>query len=260
MFSLLIFILSWFCIESPRWLMKVGKYEQAAINLGKIRGQPANHEHVVAELSDVQAQIEREREATLGASWFGIVKELFMLPANRFRIMLSITSQLLAQWSGANSITIYAVQYFSFMGVTGQEEKLLATCIFGVVKFCSAMLCAFFLVDFIGRKRSLMTGITLQLIAMAYMALFLTIDTTVADKKIQQTTSQKAAAKGAIFSIYLSGFGWALGWNSIQYLLNSEIYPLRLRAIGGSIAMTIHFINQYGLVNALPGCSKVSHR
>ena len=50
-----------------------------------------------------------------------------------------------------------------------------------------------------------MTGISLQLIAMTYMALFLVIDTTVANKKIQQTVSQKAAAKGAIFCIYLSG-------------------------------------------------------
>jgi len=233
MFSLLIFTLSWFCIESPRWLVKVGKHELAAVNLGKIRGQPATHDMVVAELSDVRAQLDREREATLGASWFGIVKELFLLPANRYRIMLSVMSQLLAQWSGANSITIYAPQYFAFMGVTGQNEKLLATCVFGLVKFVSAMLCALFLVDFIGRKRSLITGISLQLVSMAYMALFLVIDTSVANKAIQQTTSQKAAAKGAIFMIYVSGFGWALGWNSIQYLLNSEIYPLRLRAIGG---------------------------
>ena len=44
--------------------------------------------------------------------------------------------------------------------------------------------------------------------------------------------------------VTLSGLGWALGWNSIQYLLNSEIYPLRLRALGGSIAMTFHFVNR----------------
>jgi hypothetical protein len=52
--------------------------------------------------------------------------------------------------------------------------------------------------------------------------------------------------------IYFSGFGWALGWNSIQYLINSEIYPLRLRALGGSIAMTFHFVNQYGNSKAVP--------
>jgi hypothetical protein len=76
---------------------------------------------------------------------------------------------------------------------------------------------------------------------MLYMAIFLVIDTTVGDEDSPQSPSEKAAAKGAIGMIYISGFGWALGWNSIQYLINSEIYPLRLRAIGGSIAMTFHF-------------------
>ena len=74
---------------------------------------------------------------------------------------------------------------------------------------------------------------------------------------------------GAIVMIYFSGFGWALGWNrcgsphsskhalrltsrSIQYLINSEIYPLRLRAIGSSFAMTFHFVNQYGNSKAVP--------
>ena len=127
------------------------------------------------------------------------------------------------------------------MGVEGSEEGLFATAIFGIVKFCSALICAFFLIDYIGRKRSLMTGITLQFIAMLYMAIFLVVDTSVGDEDSHQTSSQRAAAKGAITMIYISGFGWALGWNSIQYLINSEIYPLRLRAIGSSIAMTFHF-------------------
>lgn len=126
------------------------------------------------------------------------------------------------------------------MGISGSEEGLLATAVFGVVKFCSAMICAFFLIDFLGRKKALLSGITLQFIAMLYMAIFLLIDTGIADEA-PQSSSQRAAAKGAITMIYVSGFGWALGWNSIQYLINSEIYPLRLRAIGGSFAMTFHF-------------------
>lgn len=138
------------------------------------------------------------------------------------------------------------------MGKTGQSEKLFATAIFGVVKFVSSMLCAFFLIDYIGRKRSLSTGITLQLVSMLYMAIFLLVDTGIGEKGVVQTPSQKHAAMGAIVMIYFSGFGWALGWNSIQYLINSEIYPLRLRALGGSIAMTFHFVNQYGNSKAVP--------
>jgi hypothetical protein len=122
-------------------------------------------------------------------------------------------SQILAQWSGANSITIYAPRYFAMVGQTGQNEKLFATAIFGVVKFVSAVLCATFLIDFIGRKRALYIGISLQGFSMLYMALFLVIDRTVEDKSITQSPSQKRAATGAIVMIYLSGFGWAMGWN-----------------------------------------------
>jgi hypothetical protein len=52
--------------------------------------------------------------------------------------------------------------------------------------------------------------------------------------------------------IYISGFGWALGWNSMQYLLTAELFPLRIRALGTSLSMTLHFANQYGNSRAVP--------
>ncbi|KAK4500402.1 hypothetical protein PRZ48_008591 [Zasmidium cellare] len=247
-----IIILSFGCVESPRWLLKVGKPEKAAICLSKIRHLPIDHPFLQGELRDVMEEIEREKEATMGTTWFGPLRELVMIPANRYRLMLSVMTQLFSQWSGANSITIYAVEYFAMVGISGSQEKLFATAILGLVKFISATGCAFFLIDFIGRKRSLLFGATLQFIAMLYMAIFLTIDSAAGDKGAVQSGSDKHAATGAIVMIYLSGFGFALGWNSCQYLVNAEIYPLRLRAIGASFAMTFHFVNQYGNSKAVP--------
>jgi sugar porter (SP) family MFS transporter len=252
MFAGVIFLLSFGAKESPRWLIKVGRHEEALKNLAQLRNLPADHPYVQTEVIDINDQLNREREATMGTSWLGPVREMFASKSNLYRLQLSVMSQLLGQWSGANSITIYAPQYFAMMGTTGQNEKLFATAIFGVVKFVSSMLCAFFLIDFIGRKRSLSTGITIQLLSMLYMAIFLLVDNGIADKSVPQTSAQKHAAMGAIVMIYFSGFGWALGWNSIQYLINSEIYPLRLRALGGSFAMTFHFVNQYGNSKAVP--------
>lgn len=40
--------------------------------------------------------------------------------------------------------------------------------------------------------------------------------------------------------------------NSMQYLLNAEIYPLRIRAISSSLVMCFHFVNQYGNSRAVP--------
>lgn len=252
MFAGIIFVLSFFAKESPRWLIKVGRHEQALKNLAQLRQLPEDHAYVVAEVLDINDQLNREREATMGTSWLGPIRELFSSKANLYRIQLSIFSQLLGQWSGANSITIYAPEYFEMMGTTGQREKLFATAIFGLVKLISSLLCAFVLIDFIGRKRALGSGITLQLFSMLYMAIFLLIDKRVGVEGAPQSPSMKRAATGAIVMIYFSGFGWALGWNSIQYLINSEIYPLRLRALGGSIAMTFHFVNQYGNSKAVP--------
>ncbi|KAH8784620.1 quinate permease [Hyaloscypha finlandica] len=250
-FAGLIIIGSFFALESPRWLAKVGRDEQAATNMSKLRKLPLDHPYVQAELIDIHDQLEREREATLGSGFLGPLKELFMLPGNRYRILLGLGCQLLGQWSGAQSITIYAPQFFQTLGVTGSSEKLFATAIFGVVKFVSAIICAFFLVDFIGRKRSLATGIIIQFVAMLYVAIYLTVVPSATTGKLK-SASQKHAGTGAIAMIYFSGVGWALGWNSIQYLIGAEIFPLRVRSLGVSMIMCFHFVNQYGNTKAVP--------
>ena len=113
--------------------------------------------------------------------------------------------------------------------------------IFGVVKFVAAIMCALFLVDVIGRKRSLSIGIGLQALSMIYIAAFLSAVPDLEEEGFVFTASQKHASVGAIVMIYLSGFGWAMGWNSIQYLINAEIYPLRIRAVSSSLVMCFHF-------------------
>lgn len=251
-FAGIIFILSFFNYESPRLLMKRGQNENATKNLARIRNLPEDHVVVQREIGDIARQLHEEEEATLGAGWLGLIKEMFLIPNNFYRIYLGLFCQLLSQWSGAGSITVYAQDFFALLGTSGQQEKLFATAIFGVVKFVAAMMCALFLVDVIGRKRSLSIGIFLQAISMVYIAAFLTAVPDIDADDFVFTTSQKRASIGAIVMIYVSGFGWAMGWNSIQYLLNSEIYPLRIRAISSSMVMCFHFVNQYGNSRAVP--------
>ncbi|KAG9231636.1 putative quinate permease [Amylocarpus encephaloides] len=251
MFAGIIFILSFFNYESPRYLIKCGKDDLATNNLARVRGLSVDDALVIKEISDIHNQLQEEKEATLGQGWLGILKEMFFMPNNFYRIYLGMFSQLLSQWSGAQSITIYAPEFFALLGTEGQNEKLFATAIFGVVKFVAAIMCALFLVDVIGRKRSLGIGIGLQTLSMAYIASFLTAIPQL-EKGQEFTSSQKHASTGAIVMIYISGFGWAMGWNSIQYLLNAEIYPLRIRAISSSLVMCFHFVNQYGNSRAVP--------
>ncbi|KAL5604242.1 hypothetical protein BROUX41_002222 [Berkeleyomyces rouxiae] len=252
MFASIILFGSFFATESPRWLVKVNRQSAARASLSRLRGLPPNHPTISNELADIEDGITKEADSRAGSSVLVLLRELVTQPANQRRLALSMGVQFLSQWSGASSITIYAPEYFAMMGVGGSNEKLFVTAIFGVVKFASAMLCAFVLIDFIGRRRSLLAGISLQFVSMLYMALFLVVDKGASVDGAPQSPSQHRAAIAAIVMIYVSGFGWALGWNSIQYLINSEIYTLRMRAVGGSVAMAVHFANQYGNSKAVP--------
>ncbi len=114
------------------------------------------------------------------------------------------------------------------------------------------IICALFLVDIVGRKRSLLIGILLQSISMIYVAGFLTAIPNIADKQFKPTLCEAQAATVAIVMIFLSGFGWAMGWNSMQYLLTAELFPLRIRAAATSLVMCAHFANSYGNSRAVP--------
>lgn len=252
-FAGLIFILSFLQYESPRYLIKRGQQEKALVNLARVRGLSIDHEYVVREFNAIQTAHQTEMEATLGSGPLGVIRETFLLPSNLYRLYLALTAQILSQWSGAGSITVYATDLFKLLGITGNNENLLVTAIFGIIKLTAAILCALFLVDVIGRKRALLLGIGLQAISMIYIAGFLTAVPevgTVDGYKIP--ANKKGASEGAIAMIYISGFGWALGWNSMQYLLTAELFPLRIRALATSLAMTLHFANQYGNSRAVP--------
>lgn len=170
----LIFILMFFQYESPRFLVKQGRPDKAAQVLSYIRHQPADSDYVVGETALIQAALDHELEATRGVGFLGMVKEMFLDRSNLYRVYLATMVQLLSQWSGAGSITLYAVDLFKLVGITGKQEGLLVTAVFGIVKLIAALACALFLVDVIGRKRSLLIGITLQSISMIYVASFLT--------------------------------------------------------------------------------------
>jgi hypothetical protein len=93
MFAGLILILSFFNYESPRYLVKIGQDSKATTNLARVRGLSVDSSHVIKEIADIQQQLQEEQEATLGQGWLGILKEMFLMPNNFYRIYLGLASQ-----------------------------------------------------------------------------------------------------------------------------------------------------------------------
>jgi hypothetical protein len=79
MFAGIIFILSFFNYESPRYLVRRGNDELATTNLARVRGLPVNHLVIIREISEIQEQLAEEKEATMGQGWLGILKGMFVV-------------------------------------------------------------------------------------------------------------------------------------------------------------------------------------
>ncbi|BFZ57495.1 hypothetical protein PYCC9005_004547 [Savitreella phatthalungensis] len=252
MFAGISIILSFFAVESPRYYFLRNNEEQGIKNLLKIRQLPREHPYIVDEIDTIRAGIKAQRDAYAGQSLTKRALKIFSTPANRYRLIaIGFMSQALGQWSGANSITLYAPQYFSLLGITGQETKLFATLIFGIVKLIASIACAVFLVDRIGRKRSLYIGVTIQFLTMFYIATLTAAVPSLQTGKIE-SNGVRAASTIGIIGIYLNGAGWAMGFNSLQYVIAAEVWPLDLRALGNSIIMAAHFILQWSNSKAVP--------
>src|SRR5687768_8479072 len=75
MFAGLILLLSLFQNESPRFLVKKGKSEEATRVLARLRQQPEDSDYIVREISAIQFALEHELES-VNNSFLGTCKEL----------------------------------------------------------------------------------------------------------------------------------------------------------------------------------------
>lgn len=114
------------------------------------------------------------------------------------------------------------------------------------MKFASSLGSALFMIDFLGRRKTLYIGLTMQLVAFIYCAIFLTVYSDLSEVA-QKAPAAKHAAIGAIVMIYLIGVAYALGWNSIQYIITAEIFPLHVRIAGSSLVTVWHYGNRMGI-------------
>ncbi|EGV64219.1 hypothetical protein PSN45_003653 [Yamadazyma tenuis] len=237
---------SFFAIESPRWLIKTGKNEEALKALARLRNLSESHPFIIGEITDITESVHQELEAKKYNSFLGLFTKLVRVKSLRYRFFaLGCMVQILGQWSGANSITIYAADLFAFSGIKGNDQ-LKMTAILGVVKFVAAYLGAFFVIDFIGRRKTMYLGLAFQGLSILYFALFLVIVPEAANEDTILVGSKFRASQGAMAALYLGGVGWVIGFNSLQYLIGSEIFPLNIRTFAQSLIMVLHFANQYG--------------
>ncbi|ORY95959.1 general substrate transporter [Syncephalastrum racemosum] len=210
--------------ESPRWLLKRGREEEAMFILAALRGGgDLNHPDVIRERDEIMETLKiEEAEGGEPSYWAMLFKyDEFNIPR---RVHLSIWLQIIQELTGIGVITVYAPECFAGAGFSEKVSQLLS----GINDICYMLstLVAVFTLDRWGRRFTLFYGAVFQGISLILVAVL-----TKPEIMNQNKLGYGIGATVFIFS-YTAFFG--MTWLTVPWLYPVEIYPLRVRARGGA--------------------------
>lgn len=197
--------LSLFMYESPRWLYLRGRKEEAFATLVSLRGLGPDHEVLLSEWSQLSHLQDAELAEFGKPTDFGIIRETFTKRSNLRRVQLTLMAYLLAQLCGANSVTNYLPQIFGFVGVKSDNTKIYASGLYAFSKLIWSITASLVFVEAVGRRRSLLIGVTVQAICLSYLAGYLKYFLS------DPSSVGHGASEGALAAIYIYSFGWSVG-------------------------------------------------
>jgi SP family galactose:H+ symporter-like MFS transporter len=203
--SVIFFIGLFFLPRSPRWLISVGRNEEALSVLKKIRG---SEEEAVQESREIINTISNQDKSN-GFAMF-IQNKNF-----RKTVFLGITLQLLQQLSGINIIMYFGPELIKAAGYTSEFHTNLGTIAIGVTNVLATIIAIAF-VDKWGRKPILIAGYSIMAVAMLAVAGFIHFGYSLA----------------AIIAVLVFIVAFAFSAGPVVWVLCSEIQPLKGRDFG----------------------------
>ncbi|KAK5165370.1 uncharacterized protein LTR77_008899 [Saxophila tyrrhenica] len=219
-----LFFLVWFVPESPRWLMKKGRYQKAFAAFCRIR----NSKLIAArEIFYAHCQIVAEDVAFEGQSIWSRAWELFSVPRIRRATFASAWIVISQQFSGINIMAFYSSTIFSQAGYT-VTQSLLASFGFGVVTFVFSIP-AVYTMDTFGRRNLLLFTFPNMAWCLLAAGLFF----------LMPVESSARVPLIALF-IYMFTAFYSPGIGPIPSIYFSESFPLSHREIGSAFTICVN--------------------
>jgi sugar porter (SP) family MFS transporter len=214
--------------ESARWLLKMGRREEARASLVKVDGP----ELADSELETIEADL--EAEALEGqASW----SEVFS-PGLRRALWVGVGLATLQQVTGINAIIYYANEIFAEAGFTTAEQQAKATLYaVGAVNVLATFIAVAW-VDRFGRRPLLFSGLIGMTVSLAAVGFsFAALENQPEGGPTSTTVGGLVTVLALV--VFIASFAFSLG--PIVWTVISEIYPNRVRGRAMAVATAVNW-------------------
>jgi sugar porter (SP) family MFS transporter len=227
--GLLLFGVALMAPESPRWLMKMTRRADAAVELKKI----SPNVNAEAELDEFADAFSREPH---GAAWVEVLNEEWRRP-----LMVGLGLAIFQQVTGINAIIYYADQIFGAAGfVTVAARTTVTTWAIGGVNVVATMIAIAF-IDHWGRRNLLLTGLIGMIASLIVVG--------GAFEFINSPTGNAGAAQAGpsvagLFTlaglvVFIISFAFSLG--PVVWTVINEIFPGRIRGRAVAICTAVNW-------------------
>ncbi|OBJ64220.1 MFS transporter [Mycobacterium asiaticum] len=204
--------------DTARWYLLKGRVDNARRALLRIEPEAA----VDAELAEIAVAV-REDQNTPG----GGLSEMLRRPYLRATLFV-VALGFLIQITGINAIIYYSPRLFKAMGFDG-DFALLALPALVQVAGLAAVGTSLFLVDRVGRRPILLSGIAMMIVA----------DTVLIAVFAEESHAPLLLGFGGVL-LFIVGFSF--GFGSLVWVFAGESFPSHLRSVGSSVMLTSNLI------------------
>lgn len=222
-----------FVPESPRWLAKMGLTDDFEASLQVLRGFDTD---IIQEVNEIKRSV--------GSSSKNTTIQFSDLKRKRYWYPLTIGIGLLTfqQLTGINGVLFYSSNIFNSAGISSSKG---ATFVMGTIQAIATGITVI-MVDRKGRRILLILSTTMMTISNLLVAAAFYLE------DIVPANCRSILKIVSVIGLVILVIGFSLGLGPIPWIIMSEILPVNMKSLAGSVATLFNWLTAWVITMTAP--------